>query len=390
MATISPRRSSRFYVLSMTLALAVGGVTAFGQARSQDLSLVPEVAPASAPAVVPQHHPTSGALAPQTEPATSAAASLTATQKREIAKIAINRQFRINIAWQIALDAAGFSPGILDGHFKRNGMMALSDYGARFFPGMPLFDEKVYNALGVDVDGAVTTYQITPDDAAQVIGPLPADWNEKAKLDRMGYETLAECITEKFHCTQGLLQLLNPGLSISGLEAGQTLNVPNIRPFPVDNKPVVLRHWFNTGSVTVNLAEKTIRVYDKTGAELALFHCSIARDKAKLPDRDTKVQVIAAPLPQYTFRPEMYPEVKDVTQILQIPPGPRNPVGLAWVGLDLPGYGIHGTPKPELIGKTGSHGCFRLTNWDALRFAGLVQVGVPVKVINPDRTAAPE
>jgi lipoprotein-anchoring transpeptidase ErfK/SrfK len=81
----------------------------------------------------------------------------------------------------------------------------------------------------------------------------------------------------------------------------------------------------------------------------------------------------------------MWPDVHDVTQTLQIPPGPRNPVGLAWVGLDLPGYGIHGTPKPELIGKTGSHGCFRLTNWDALKFAGLVQVGIPVKVVNPEK-----
>ena len=143
----------------------------------------------------------------------------------------------------------------------------------------------------------------------------------------------------------------------------------------------------NTGWVTVNLAEKTIRVFDKQGQEFALFHCSIAKDKQKLPDRDTKVQVIAAPLPDYTFRPEMWPDVKDVTQVLKIPPGPRNPVGLAWTGLDLPGYGIHGTPKPELIGKTGSHGCFRLTNWDALKFAGMVQIGTPVKIVNPEKAA---
>ena len=115
---------------------------------------------------------------------------------------------------------------------------------------------------------------------------------------------------------------------------------------------------------------------------------TIAKDKAKLPDRDTKVSAIAAPNPGYQFNPSMWPEVHDVTRILNIPPGPRNPVGLAWCSLDLPGYGIHGTPKPELIGKTGSHGCFRLTNWDALKFAGLVKEGMPVKIVNPEKDAA--
>ncbi|HUO10666.1 MAG TPA: L,D-transpeptidase, partial [Phycisphaerae bacterium] len=307
-------------------------------------------------------------------------------------KLNLNKQLRVNLAWQIALDAANFSPGILDGHFKRKSLMALSDYRDRFFPSPAgfapnsPFDPKIFHALNVDVDGAVTTYEITADDAAQV-GMVPEDWNEKAKLDRLPYESLAECMGEKFHCTKVLLETLNPGLKLDSLQPGQIINVPNIRPFPEDNKVVVLHNWSNTGSVTVDLAQKTVRVFDRDGNELALFHCSIAKDKAKLPDRDTKVQVIAAPNPQYTFRPEMWPDVKDVTQTLQIPAGPRNPVGLAWVGLDLPGYGIHGTPKPELIGKTGSHGCFRLTNWDALKFAGMVQVGTPVKVVNPEKGA---
>ncbi len=271
--------------------------------------------------------------------------------------------------------------------------MALSDYRDRFFGGGPApggspsvspFDNRIFHLLNVDVDDAVVTYEITADDAAQV-GMVPEDWNEKAKLQRLPYESLAECMGEKFHCTKALLETLNPGIKLDSLAPGQTLNVPNIRPFPEDNRVVVLHNWSNTASVTVDLAEKTIRVFDKDGTELALFHCSIAKDKAKLPDHDTRVQVIAAPNPQYTFRPDMWPDVHDVTQTLQIPPGPRNPVGLAWVGLDLPGYGIHGTPKPELIGKTGSHGCFRLTNWDALKFAGLVQVGTPVKVVNPEK-----
>jgi lipoprotein-anchoring transpeptidase ErfK/SrfK len=160
--------------------------------------------------------------------------------------------------------------------------------------------------------------------------------------------------------------------------------VPNVRPFPVDYVLKVEKR-VGAGWVMVNLGEKTIRVLDQAGGELALFHCSVAKDKNKLPDRDTKVQLIASPNPGYTFNPSMWPEVKNVSGVLQIPPGPRNPVGLSWVQLDLPGYGIHGVPKPELIGKTGSHGCFRLTNWDALKFAGWVRVGMVVKVVNPDK-----
>ena len=207
--------------------------------------------------------------------------------------------------------------------------------------------------------------------------------NEKAQMKRLNYESLADCITEKFHCTQALLESLNPHVKMAALAPGQNLVVPNIRPFPTDYHLAITKRN-GAASVTVNLGEKTIRVFDAGGGELALFHCSIAKDKNKLPDHDTKVKVIAAPNPNYTFDPKVWPEVHNVSQILTIPPGPRNPVGLAWVSLDLPGYGIHGTPKPEMIGKTGSHGCFRLCNWDALKFAGWVREGMPVKVINPD------
>jgi lipoprotein-anchoring transpeptidase ErfK/SrfK len=300
---------------------------------------------------------------------------------------AVPRQLKINIAWQIALEAADFSPGIIDGAFKGKGTMALTDYAQTYFAGLDIYDPKVFTALKVDVDHAVTRYEITPDDAEQVGGPLPDDWNAKAQLQRLNYESMADCITEKFHCTAGLLTKLNPGIALAHLAAGQTLLVPNIRPFPTDNR-VTLTRRPGAASVTVNLGEKTIRVFDRAGTELALFNCSVAKDKNKLPDRDTKVQVIASPNPQYTFNPTVWPEVHNVSQVLQIPAGPRNPVGLSWVGLDLPGYGIHGSPKPEMIGKTGSHGCFRLTNWDALKFAGFVQIGMPVKVINPDANPA--
>jgi lipoprotein-anchoring transpeptidase ErfK/SrfK len=290
----------------------------------------------------------------------------------------------VNVAWQIALEAADFSPGIIDGHFGIKSHLALNEFAARYFPGLSPYDLRVYKALKVDPSDAVATYTVTDDDAAQV-GVVPKDWNEKARLDRLRYESLADCIAEKFHSTRVLLLTLNPSVNLNTLEPGQTIHVPNLRPFPADNRPVVFHRSSGIGSVTINLGEKTIRVFDKDDKEAALFHCSVAKDKAKLPARDTSVKAIAAPNPNYTFDPRNWPEVDYVKQILTIPPGPRNPVGLAWVSLDLPGYGIHGSPNPELIGHTGSHGCFRLTNWDALKFAGLVKEGMFVKIVNPER-----
>jgi lipoprotein-anchoring transpeptidase ErfK/SrfK len=113
---------------------------------------------------------------------------------------------------------------------------------------------------------------------------------------------------------------------------------------------------------------------------LALVNCSIAAHVEKRPAGEATITSVAFD-PNYTFNPELYPEVTNVTTRLIIPPGPRNPVGVAWIGLSLPGYGIHGTPWPELIGKTGSHGCIRLANWDARRIAKLVRVGMTVRFV---------
>jgi lipoprotein-anchoring transpeptidase ErfK/SrfK len=380
---MKPRAS----IFAVTLALAAA-------AQLSPAALVPAPPPAarSSTPLRSVNRPTPPLAATPTTPVAAQASPdaplVPATPPLSAAAKSVPQQTRINIAWQISLEAVDFSPGIIDGHFKRKSLMALNEYAARYFPGVQPFDVAVFQSLKVDVDNAVTTYKITDDDA-MLIGHITEDWNEKSRMERLGYESLCDAITEKFHCTRVLLEAINPGVNMDTLEPGQTLIVPAIRPFPTDNKVLVTKRS-GAAYVTVNLAEKSIRVFDKDDKELALFHCSVARDKDKLPDRDTKVQVIAAPNPNYTFDPKYWPEVHNVSRILTIPPGPRNPVGLAWVGLDLPGYGIHGTPKPELIGKTGSHGCFRLTNWDALKFAGFAREGMVVKIINPDKNPPSE
>jgi lipoprotein-anchoring transpeptidase ErfK/SrfK len=283
------------------------------------------------------------------------------------AEIAEPREGDSNLAWQIALDQLGLSPGLVDGRigaktrlatreFQR--LHALSETGE--------LDPATAEALHLDPAAALNTYAVRPADLADV-APLPTDWLEKSRLDRLRYPSLEQLVAEKFHTSRACLGRLNPGLSLAALKVGDTLAVPHVAA--ETSLPRADR-------IDINLSEKVIRLY-AAGKEIALFHCSIAKDKAKLPSGDAHVAVISTN-PNYTFDPAKWPDVHGIDHKLLIPPGPRNPVGLCWVGLSLPGYGMHGTPTPELIGKTGSHGCFRLANWDAQRLGRLVSVGTPV------------
>jgi lipoprotein-anchoring transpeptidase ErfK/SrfK len=308
---------------------------------------------------------------------------------------------RVALAWQIALAANNFSPGILDGNFGPHSRTALKEYAARFFPGVnPLdpHDPQVYDALGVNVKDVISQYTITQEDADSV-GHLHWTWLKMAASSRMPYSSLEDCICEKFHCTQALMRALNPNIRLRDLEVGQTLNVPDIRPFPGPNDfgnpgglRAVIRQDQDTfpdvhvAYLTVNLKQKAIRAYNRHNQEVALFWCSIAAHKADLPTEDGVIKDIALD-PNYTFRPSMYPQAH-IDHRLIIPPGPRNPVGIVWMGLNLPGVGMHGNPVPQHIGLTGSHGCFRMCNWDAVHLLTMVHIGLPVIMINPNKPIA--
>ena len=284
------------------------------------------------------------------------------------------------LAWQIALDAAGFSPGIIDGKTGRKTETATREYQrANGLSATGILDNPTAAALGWDPRTAQTTYTVQPGDLNEIGGPLPKDWNAKARLTRLAYPSLEELVAEKFHCSRALLAELNPGKSMAALKGGDVVNVPAVRPQATS--PGVAR-------IEVDLVNKMIRAWSADGRMAGLFHCSVAKDKANLPSGRTSVVVISDN-PTYAFDPAKWPEVKNVHQKLLIPPGPRNPVGLCWIGLGLSGYGIHGTPNPEMIGKTGSHGCIRMANWDAVRLSKMVRVGTPVTFTNSSAAAAP-
>lgn len=213
-------------------------------------------------------------------------------------------------------------------------------------------------------------YIVTATDMATIV-PAPKLWLEKSKVPYLGYSEPWEMLGEKFHCTRDYLKALNPDVTV--ITEGTEVIGPKV--FPAAPLP-------KAASLRILLGETSIQALDANGHIIAHFPCSIAKDKNKRPNGELHV-INYAPNPDYTFSPDLFPEVsaaEGITKKIRIPPGPRNPVGVMWIGLNLPGYGIHGTPEPEKISATQSHGCFRLANWNAQKVYKMIKIGTPVDV----------
>ena len=277
---------------------------------------------------------------------------------------------------QTLLARSGFSPGLIDGAAGRKTRLAIDHLQrASGLDASGVLDAPTRASLAAADQAAaapggwVRTYTISESDLRLITGPIPADWNERAQLEVSGYADLEELVAERGWCSVDLVRQLNPGVRLNDLAAGDEVVIPDTlaRPLP------------RLARIEIVLGEKLVLGFDEGGRQVMLAHCSIAQSVEKRPIGTLRVKVVATD-PEYTFDPAQWPEVDNVETKLRIAPGPRNPVGTAWIGLDRPGYGIHGTVRPQDIGKTGSHGCFRLLNWDATRLAQAVQVGTIVEV----------
>lgn len=208
---------------------------------------------------------------------------------------------------------------------------------------------------------------------AASLRPLPETWLGKSEADRLAHGTALELLAERYRASPNFLRRQNPGVDWSDLWPGTTVRVPAVGP---------VRLAGYAAQVHVRLAARELTVTGADGRLLAHFPVSIARAVEKRPVGELHVAVVV-PAPNYTFDPAVFPESAEGRELgrrLIVPPGPNNPVGVAWIGLDRPGYGIHGTPDPEKVGRTESHGCFRLANWDAETLLGVAWVGLPVLV----------
>lgn len=275
------------------------------------------------------------------------------------------------MAIQTLLDRQNFSCNCADGVIGRKTRQAFRAWqGVNGLPVTGKPDERTLHLLGPP-DTAFTTHTVTAEEVA-ALTPVPKTWWGKSQATQLGYETILETVAEEYHSSEEAIRKLNPDAPWPNPAAGTTLVVPNPRPFKTSAAV----------ALTIVLGEKLIRAVDASGKLIAQFPCSIAKDKKKLPAGDLTI-VNCASDPTYVLNPAVFMEDKEVQALgkrLIIPAGPNNPVGVAWITLSLPGYGIHGTPRPEDIGKTGSHGCFRLANWNAEKLLRMIRIGMPVLV----------
>ncbi len=273
---------------------------------------------------------------------------------------------------QVALARQGISAGSIDGMIGSQTRAALRAFQqSEKLPVTGELDPATKDKL-VLTTPPYTQFVITTNDLAR-LHPVGTNWLSKSQQSRLDYETILELVAEKTCCHPNFLKQLNPSVNWASIVPGTALRVVSVEK---------LKPRSSAAFVRVRLADRTLQAFDANTNLLAHFPCSIAQRVEKRPVGELRIAAIA-PDPDYTFNPEVFPESAEARQLktkLIIPPGPNNPVGTVWIGLDKPGYGIHGTPKPEDVGRTESHGCFRLANWNAEFLLRLVTIGTPVLV----------
>jgi lipoprotein-anchoring transpeptidase ErfK/SrfK len=279
------------------------------------------------------------------------------------------------VGFQVLLDRQGFSPGQIDGRTGVNLAHVLSAFQTTrklAVTGKP--DCATWKALGADAaEPTVKTYTLTDEDAKGPFEKIPPKLADQAKLDELGYQTTTELIAERFHASPALLAQLNRGVPMT---AGKAIKVPAVTPFDPDTKPA---HDAAAADVSIQVSRDGSALRATRGDGTLVFFAPVSSGSIHdpLPPGDWKVTGVAWH-PVFHYNPDLFWDAKPTDVGAPIKPGPNNPVGVVWIALNLEHYGLHGTPEPGNIGHTESHGCVRLTNWDAARVAALVKPGTAV------------
>lgn len=277
------------------------------------------------------------------------------------------------VRMQVLLDRAGFSPGEIDGKLGDNAVKALrafADAKGLAFNGRAPTAEIWHALVATSSDPVLVGYNIADKDAKGPFLPkLPARMEDMQGIKSLGYTSPREAIAEKFHMSEALLEALNTGKKFD--QAGQQISVLNVTT--AESRPPASR-------VEVDKSRQTVRLLGNSGELIAFFPATVGSKEKPTPSGVLKVTSIDAN-PHYRYNPDH--KFRDVRskRAFTINPGPNNPVGSHWIALSSEGYGIHGTANPSKISKTESHGCVRLTNWDASRLAKLVKKGTEVAFV---------
>lgn len=315
----------------------------------------------------------------------------TRAQARENARQEAQAKTQQTVALQVALDRAGFSTGVIDGRAGTNTTRALEAY------------RKQHGSDPQPSNEPLIAYQITEQDAAGPFEKVPRDLMEQSKLPALSYQSVAELVAERFHTTPEFLKTVNPSAKMA---AGESVMVPNVEPFalptsdmsmlppkpapkptgtsgrkdapkpaasaPAPTKPPV--------TITVSRSGSSLTVTGEDGKILFFGPVTSGSERDPLPIGEWKVNSTHFN-PPFRYNPDLFWDANPSHTKATIPPGPNGPVGVVWIDLSKEHYGIHGSPEPSQIGRTQSHGCIRLTNWDATRVAKLVSPGTLVRFV---------